>query len=147
MFKKPLTVTVNTDNNLTVKKAYHSTKGNEAKTTFKQSEIVKVVITWDAGKQALDGAYQITDFLPSGLKPIDNPSSMGVNPGSNEISYTESDGQKVTFYVGKDYKDKTLTYYARVISPGTYKAESAIIQSVSSKESMNFSDTGTIVIQ
>ncbi|OPZ92178.1 MAG: hypothetical protein BWY74_01718 [Firmicutes bacterium ADurb.Bin419] len=148
MFKKPLEGTEKTDNNLTIKKAYYPRKGNNEKNTFKQDEIVKVVITWDIGKQAIDGSYRITDFLPSGLKPIDNPSAMGVNPGSSEISYMESDGQKVTFYVGKDWEKKTpLTYYARVISPGTYKAESAIIQSVSSKESLNFSETGSVVIQ
>lgn len=148
MFKKPLAGTEKTDNNLTVKKAYYSKKGNNQSNTFKQDEIVKVVITWDIGKQAIDGSYRITDFAPSGLKPIENPSAMGINPGSNEISYMETDGQKVTFYVGKDWEKKTpLTYYARVISPGTYKAESAIIQSVSSKDSLNFSDTGTVVIQ
>jgi len=49
--------------------------------------------------------------------------------------------------VNKEQKDKTLTYYARVISPGTYKAESTIIQSVSSKESMNMSETYTIEIK
>ncbi len=148
MFKKPLAGTEKTDNNLTVKKAYYPRKGNNQNNSFKQDEIVKVVITWDISNQAIDGSYRITDFLPSGLKPINNPSAMGVNPSSSEISYMESDGQKVTFYVGKDWEKKTpLTYYARVISPGTYKAESTIIQSVSSKESLNFSDVGTVIIQ
>lgn len=148
MFKKPLTDIKEPDNNLTIKKAYYSKKGKDEKTTFKQDEIVKVVITLDISKQAIDGSYQVTDFLPSGLKPIDNPSTMGVEPNSNEISYMESDGQKVTLYISKDQKKSPpLTYYARVISPGTYKADSAIIQSVSSKESLNTSDTSTIVIQ
>lgn len=146
MFKKPLTSAVKTDNSLTVTKSYINTKGNQATTNFSQSDIVKVVITWNVGAKALDGTYQITDYLPSGLKPIDDPRSMGVDLNSNEINYMESDGQKVTFYVNKDQKKKTLTYYARVISPGTYKAESTIIQSVSSKESMNMSETYTIEI-
>jgi len=147
IFKKPLTSTVKTDKNLTVNKSYHTTKGNGTTTYFSQSDIVKVVITWNVGAKALDGTYQITDYLPSVLKPIDNPISMGVDININEISYMESDGQKVTFYVNKEQKDKTLTYYARVISPGTYKAESTIIQSVSSKESMNMSETYTIEIK
>lgn len=146
MFKKPLITAVKTDKNLTVNKTYHTTKENKANTDFKQSDIVKVVINWNVAAKALDGTYQITDYLPSGLKPIDNPTSMGVDPRSNEINYMESDGQKVTFFVNKDYKDKTLTYYARVITPGTYKAESSIIQSVSSRESINMSTTNTIVI-
>lgn len=147
MFKKQLNGVKNPDKNLTVEKAYYSVKRNDTKNTFKQNELVKVVIKWNVGKQAIDGSYHITDYLPSGLKPIDNPTNMGVNPDSNEISYMESDGQKVTFYVSKDQKEKTLTYYARVISPGTYKAESAIIQSERSKESLNVSDTSTIVIK
>lgn len=147
IFKKPLTSTVKTDKNLTVNKSYHTTKGNGTTTYFSQSDIVKVVITWNVGAKALDGTYQITDYLPSGLKPIDNPLNMGMDIKINEISYMESDGQKVTFYVNKEQKDKTLTYYARVISPGTYKAESTIIQSVTSKESMNIGETYTIVIE
>lgn len=146
MFKKPLTTAVKVDKNLTVNKSYYNTKGNETSTNFIQSDIVKVVITWNAASKALDGMYQITDYLPSGLKPIDNPISMGIDPRSNDFNYMEADEQKVTFFVNKDYKDKTLTYYARVISPGTYTAESTIIQSVSSKESMSMSTTSTIEI-
>lgn len=146
MFKKPLTTAVKADKNLTVNKSYYTTKGNDANTIFIQSDIVKVVITWNVASKALDGTYQITDYLPSGLKPIDNPISMGIDPQGTDFNYMEADEQKVTFFVNKDYKDKTLTYYARVISPGTYKAESTIIQSVSSKESMNMSTTSTIEI-
>lgn len=36
------------------------------------------------------------------------------------------DGQKVTFYAGKG--GKPITYYARVTSPGEYKAEEAVLQ-------------------
>ncbi len=147
MFKKALTTAVKADKNLTVNKSYYNTKGNEVSTNFKQSDIIKVVITWNVASKALDGTYQITDYLPSGLKPIDNPTNMGIDPRSTDFNYMESDEQKVTFFVNKDYKDKTLTYYARGISPGTYKAESTIIQSVSSRESMNTSETNTIVIK
>ena len=147
MFRKPLTTAVKTDKNLTINKSYYNTKGTEPITNFKQSDIVKVVITWNVASKALDGTYQITDYLPSGLKPIDNPTTMGIDPRNTDFSYMESDEQKVTFFVNKDYKDKTLTYYARVVSPGTYKAESTIIQSVSSRESMNTSETNTIVIK
>ncbi len=146
MFKKPLTTAVKTDKNLTVNKSYYTTKGSET-TNFKQSDLIKVVITWNVASKALDGTYQITDYLPSGLKPIDNPTSMGIDPRSTDFNYMESDEQKVTFFVNKDYKENTLTYYARVISPGTYKAESTIIQSVSSKESMNTSAINTIEIK
>lgn len=147
IFKKPLTSTVKADKNLTVSKSYYSTKENKATTDFSQSDIIKVVITWNVNTKALDGTYQITDYLPSGLKPIDNPITMGVDLYSNDVNHMESDGQKVTFYVNNDQPEKTLTYYARVISPGEYKAESTIIQSVASKESMNLSDTTTILIK
>lgn len=146
MFKKPLTSVVKVDDNISVKRTYSYRNDSQPVSTFKQNDIIKVVINWDIGSKAIDGSYQITDYLPSGLKPIENPINMGINPKNNEISWREIDGQKVTFHVGKGWRTRHVTYYARVITPGTYNVESTIIQSDWSKESVNFSEIGTIVI-
>ncbi len=57
------------------------------------------------------------------------------------------DGQKVTFYVNKDYKErKPFIYYARVINPGEFKAEAPIIQGTKAKDSIKLGKQTTVVI-
>ncbi len=149
LYKQGVTEISKTDDNISVSRSY-TIYGDDsaATTTFKKDDIVKVHISWDAGKKALDGSYQITDYLPSGLKPIDSPALMGVND-DDYYCYYNIDGQKVTFYVYKnddgDYRD--LTYYARVVSPGTYTADGTIIQSMSSKDSINVSNVDIVEIK
>jgi len=115
--------------------------------SFKQGDIIRVEIEWDILSKAVDGAYQITDYLPSGLKPIENPYEMGIHNEGWHF-YRNIDGQKVTFHVSKDWKEKKpLVYFARIISPGTYKADGTIIQSVKSKEYYSIDKNAMVVIQ
>ncbi|MFZ5989560.1 MAG: Ig-like domain-containing protein [Bacillota bacterium] len=146
-FKKSLTKEIKKDSNLNVKRTYTVKGGSEKSVTaFNQNDIIKVVITWGIGAKAIDGGYQITDYLPSGLKAIENPVNMGVDPRA-DMSWGEIDGQKITFYISKDFRGKRhVTYYARVVNPGTYNTDSTIIQSVASKESLNFGEPETVVI-
>jgi len=61
--------------------------------------------------------------------------------------YRDMDGQKVTFYVNKDYKErKPFIYYARVINPGEFKAEAPIIQGTKAKDSIKLGKQTTVVI-
>jgi uncharacterized protein YfaS (alpha-2-macroglobulin family) len=134
------------DTSLTVERQY-SQKGNQTN-SFKQGDIVKVEITWDIGNKAIDGQYEITDYLPSGLKPIDNPYNAGINPADSNTPFKRIDGQKVTFYVSKGWEvKKPLVYYARIVNPGTYKAESTIIQCVASKEAVNTGKQDVVTIK
>lgn len=97
----------------------------------------------------MDGGYEVTDYLPSGLKPIENPWEYGIKPDNNYICYREMDGQKVTFYVynDKENKVKSFHYYARVITPGVYKADAPIVQGILSRNSMKIGSSGTITIE
>lgn len=84
----------------------------------------------------------------SGLKPIDNPYNMGINPSDGNTPFKRIDGQKVTFYVNKGWEDKKpLVYYARIVSPGTYKAEGTIIQGVASRNIVNIGKQDAVIVE
>ncbi len=76
--------------------------------------------------------WRLVDSVPSGLAPIpwygamSEPSAL---PG--DVSPTLVDGQRVEFCVGwaPDRSQYTLRYVARVVTPGTYTWEPAVIQS------------------
>lgn len=93
---------------------------------FDANDIIKINISYEFGPKAPDGPYIITDFLPAGLKIIERPYYRG--EGDNFTRYpVQIDGQKITF-VTYDKQNWHFNYYARVINPGEFKAEPAIIQ-------------------
>ncbi len=146
MFKDDKVTKDTLSKDISVTRTYYSFNG-EKTNNFKQNDIVKVVLNWDIKETAIDGGYEITDYLPSGLKPIDNPHKIGVEKGT-QLWFRNIDGQKVTFYAWKNTKNKEpFTYYARVISPGTYTADAPIMQSTASTEVINIGEACTIVIE
>ncbi|MCX7746049.1 MAG: stalk domain-containing protein [Clostridia bacterium] len=129
---------------ISVKRAYFHIDGKPlVSNTLKQGDIIKVSLTWDIGPKALDGGYKVTDYLPSGLKPVENFFDIG-------WYYRNIDGQKVKFYIYNSpyWKDhhRVFEYYARVVSPGTYTAQGTIIQSESSKDVINTAKSEVITI-
>ncbi len=134
------------DADLKVKREY-SLKGNKTN-NFKQGDIVRVEIKWDIDSRAVDGEYEVTDYLPSGLKPIENPYNAGINPADGSTPFKRIDGQKVTFYVNKAWENKKpLVYYARIVSAGIYKAEGTVIQSVASRTAINMDKQDIVTIE
>jgi hypothetical protein len=98
------------------------------------------------GEMSQDGCYQISDILPSGLKPVTNIYRYGLS--TTDIWYPyEINGQRVSFCIGKAQVDKPINYYARVISSGEYKTESALIQSLITPSVYNFSAVGAVSIK
>ncbi|NLO40647.1 MAG: alpha-2-macroglobulin, partial [Ruminiclostridium sp.] len=148
VFEAPLVKQVRPDETLTIKRTYYDYKTGKETTEFKQNDIVKVVLDWDIAPTAMDSFYEITDFAPSGLKPIENPYQAGIRPEKGIIWwFRNTDGQKVTFNVYRDSENKDeLVYYARVVSPGTFKADSTIIQGTLVKDSMKLGESTTIKI-
>jgi hypothetical protein len=86
--------------------------------TVPADRLVEVTLTATFGPQAIDGCYTLVDVLPSGLAPLGEP------------------GQRVAFCVapGRDRTD-SVTYRARVVMPGTYRWEPAILQLARAGES------------
>lgn len=133
------------DKSISVDRKYYLMDGTPIEpSSFKQGDIVKVKITWSIGPKAFNGVYEITDYLPSGLKPVEKYLS-------SSYYYRNIDGQKVKFYVYENpnlnSEAAVLEYLARVVSPGTYTAQGTIIQSNKSKESINVGKTEIINIE
>jgi len=107
--------------------------------------LVRVVLDYTLSPQALDGCYQVTDLLPSGLRAVVNASSWEQAANDNQRWYPYSiEGQRVSFCASKA-RTGPIVYYARVIGPGDYVAEPATIQSMQSTVSFNLSQ-GQVVV-
>ncbi len=89
------------------------------------------------GRNADTGCWQMTDLAPSGLAPIatggrwEEAEEEGATPGRTHVVPWRVVGQRVDFCVSPDPKvpTQTLRYLARVVTSGTYRWESAILQS------------------
>ncbi len=148
VFEAPLTEQLQADDSLTIKRTFYDYKTGKETTQFQQNDIVKVVLDWNIAPTAMDSYYEITDYVPSGLKPIENPYNSGVYEKGFWWWFRNTDGQKVTFNVWRDSEHKEpLVYYCRVVSPGTFKADSTIIQGTLVKDSIKLGDEATIRIQ
>ncbi len=127
------------DNYVTVKRKYYKKGALTASNTFSQGDIVKVNVWVDYSKNALKGAYTVTDYLPAGLAYVDDSAITGGRAYDDDAMWwCENDGNKVEFY---DYcttpgKGRLYTYYARVVSPGTFNAEGATVQSAESAKAV-----------
>ncbi|GMQ58407.1 hypothetical protein AN1V17_28020 [Vallitalea sediminicola] len=134
------------DDNIKIMKEYYNYATGKKTNTFNQSDIVKVVIDVDIDKKAIDNYYAVTDFAPSGLVPIESSRNFGLN-NDGRYYYKDVEGQKVTMYISKNYDyDEELYYYARVITPGTYKADGTIVLGNKVKDSIKISNPSEIVI-
>ena len=96
------------------------------------NDVVRVELDVEFSPKSMEGSYVIEDYLPAGLKPLDNP--FAYNSGvynENDVYYPVIDKQKVTFtvynYADPQHQNKTvgkkIVYYARVVSPGKYNVD------------------------
>ena len=113
---------------------------------YTEKEFELWFLDYKLGKKALDGCYQVTDFLPSGLKPVTRMNRGGQYDLNIWYPYFVK-GQEVSFCVYNNEGYKPINYYARVISAGDYLSENAYIQSLSSTDSFNVSTTSQIKIK
>lgn len=147
VFKATVMQNIKPDETLRIKRTYYDYKTGKETTEFKQNEIVKVVIEWDIAPTAMDSFYEITDYAPSGLKPIENPYQAAINPDRGALCFRNIDGQKVTFNVFRDAEKKEpLVYYARVVSPGSFTADGTIIQGTLVKDSIKIEEATRLEI-
>lgn len=104
---------------------------NSVTSSFKQSDIIKIVIEPKFDMAAPDGYYEITDVLPAALRYV--PPRYNYDKNDKEVKYpVQVDGQKVVFgfYYSKNSamrKDRVV-YYARSVCPGDFTADSAVIK-------------------
>ncbi|TYQ15398.1 UNVERIFIED_CONTAM: hypothetical protein Cloal_1845 [Acetivibrio alkalicellulosi] len=120
-------------NEISVRRSYHFENGTPISSyTLKQGDIIKVRLEWNLSDTAFDGVYEITDYLPSGLKPY--------------RSLRNVEGQKVTFYAYRSSRTY-VEYYARVVSPGVYTAQGTVIQGRTSRDIINTAKTDIITVE
>jgi hypothetical protein len=113
---------------------------------FNQSDLVRIQLDYSLGPKSVDGCYQVTDILPSGLKPVTKTLTQAY--GDTRIWYPyEINGQKVSFCVYKNSPQRPITYYARVVSKGEYKADQALIQSQKAFNSLNITESTSVNIK
>lgn len=148
IYKGELSGVKQNDNNLKAEKVYYNYYTGKTSNEFNQSDIVKVQINWNIEKNAIDDSYMITDYVPSGLIPINNVWEMGLKTDGGGYWFRDIDGQKVSFYVYKhDEKKEPLYYYARIVNPGNFKSEGIVMQGVNVKDSIMLGTAGKIIIK
>ncbi|MCL2811392.1 MAG: Ig-like domain-containing protein [Clostridia bacterium] len=149
-YKIPMTEMGHMDPDIIVNRRYYKANGKESGHVFEQGDLIRVELWIDYSAKAIQGAYCVTDYLPSGLEYVSGSAKVD---GTNDIGYgyfryAKVEGQKIMFY---DYnrrfnKGYLYYYYARVISPGTFKAEGALVQNLNAKDSFAVGDDSVMVI-
>jgi hypothetical protein len=148
--EKPADVsTMKTSNLVSIKKEFY--KDGKPVATFNQDDVIEIRLSATIDKTAPNDYYQVTDFIPSGMAYL----SYGGNRGY-DIDYScyeswpyEINGQVVKFglWPGSNCAIKYVSYFVRVVNPGKYVAEPAIIQSEKSYDIKNFSNKKIITIE
>ncbi|MEW6662398.1 MAG: alpha-2-macroglobulin family protein [Bacillota bacterium] len=111
--------------------------------TPKAGDIVVVTLKYSIGDQAPAGLYEINDFLPAGLKAIERPYERGL---VDFWQYpTEVYGQKVSFNVTKGQHH--VKYYARVINPGQFTADHAVVRHSVSGQVFGLSTRNQVLVK
>ncbi len=131
------------DGNVQIRRSYSI--GGKKTTTFSESDIVKITLEPTITNKAIDTEYQITDYLPAGLKILTETHSRNIDYDQTMRFPYEINGQAVKFWTGKPAT--SLSYYAIVIGKGTYKADSATIQGLTVRSSKSYSTEATITIE
>jgi len=147
--RTPLTDIEPVDNGITVSRQFFRAGTNQSATTFSQDELVRVQITVTYPATAVLGSYIITDILPAGLVHVANSARFGARsqtPG--HWRHATTDGQRVSFFDHNSRHTGTHVYYyyARVISPGVFRAEGTIVQSVGAREYLTVGNEAVVTI-
>jgi alpha-2-macroglobulin len=117
-------------------------------TNAPDDRLVRVHIRITFGALATAGCWQITDLAPSGLVPIERRSDWPEADIASGISAPYSiDAQRVSWCASPKWQERGFGYVARVVSPGTYRWEPAIIQSVDAPEVGAATDGFTFTIR
>lgn len=101
--------------------------GKETK-SLREKEVVRVRIEYDFLPDASDGCYQVTDYLPSGLRFVDTRFHDGEQLGV-KVPEKQS-GNSVSFCAYKNDSEPFVEYFARVSGKGDFLAEGVVAQSV-----------------
>ncbi len=135
------------DELVSLTREYRNLQG-QAVTEFKEGDVIEVRIATSFSGSAPDGAYQITDLVPSGLTPVTQPRRYSSpNKNSTVLRPYSLQGQTAKFmYYKGQYNNRTFSYYLRVTSIGEYTAEPALIEYANAPTIRSFSENGALKI-
>jgi hypothetical protein len=112
---------------------------------IRTGDLVRVDVSVSFGARAPLGYYEVTDMAPSGLLPtgrFDSGSATVVGP-------FEQVGQRVSFCAEPTKKARTvrLRYFARVVTPGSYRWEPTVVGSRTNTNSIARTASATVTIR
>ncbi|MCE9586573.1 Ig-like domain-containing protein [Candidatus Uhrbacteria bacterium] len=91
---------------------------------LREGDSVAIELLPNLGAKAIDGCYQVTDYLPGGWQPlVGNPYEY-----SDWYPYESGNGYVSFMVCGRTDASRTIRYTARVVSRGTFTAEAPLIQ-------------------
>lgn len=111
--------------------------------------LVQVRLRVTIDPNAPSGCYEVTDLLPSGLAPIVATWDYWLESSSDAefVRPYSVEGQRVSWCVDPKARPRPLGYVARVVTPGTYRWEPAVIQSVQEPSIGSATPLGSYVVQ
>jgi hypothetical protein len=136
---------------VTVTRTYRAVGAAAPATAFAETSLIAVTLQLRFSPQAPDGCYQVTDLLPSGLKPVTRPGATPLIPGTRGVPAAAVffpyliDGQRVSFCAFKN--TTTITYYARPSGKGRFTAEPAVVHNQRVPAVANMSAPSTLTIE
>ncbi|MBI4714325.1 hypothetical protein HY771_04040 [Candidatus Uhrbacteria bacterium] len=150
-YQKPISSLPDVYEKISVKRRFLNMKTKNDSSSFKENDLVRVELKYQIDAKLPNESFQITESVPSGLTPVTWRG--GLAEDERCVTYPETDtDQTLTFFVNKGWYSKncplnTITYYARVLNTGTFKAEPASIRASRDPSLINFSNEDTITIQ
>jgi hypothetical protein len=115
--------------------------------TIGSDALVVVELTPTFGAQAVLGGYEVVDFVPSGLAPVARTDGWVGDDGT--IGPYRIVGQEVDFSVWNDLPRTpvaTLRYLARIVTPGDYAWEPALIRLAAAPEDAAFTTSTRVTV-
>lgn len=113
----------NKSDDLKIDLAYTSENSTAKKTSYKQSEIIKVTITPTVASTIEHGSYEITYVLPSGFRFVSND--------KNNHAWSIEEGQKLRYFIRFHRINYNLTpvmFYMQATQNGEYTVDYAVIK-------------------
>ncbi|MFH1426172.1 MAG: Ig-like domain-containing protein [Candidatus Kerfeldbacteria bacterium] len=132
---------LNLNDEMTVSRAFESN-------TLTDGDLVRVIVSVLIPESLPDGEYQVTDFVPSGMRVVTNPwDKYGWYQFDDDIYRYPYlvDGQRVSFRAWDG--NTTFSYYVRVVNKGVFTAEAPVLQSMNALSVRTIGNEETITIE
>lgn len=140
---------VRSDPDVRMTRAYQGASGSRV--TLSEGDLALITLSFTLSARAASGCYQVSDFLPSGLRPVTTYQQQAFaereQGGENVWIPYDTVGQRVSFCVYRGQKPPQIRYHARVLGTGTYTADPVVLQSQQVPDSIDLGTALTVEIR